>query len=146
MEAKLIWVEKMLFEAQNRTLVTALDAMPDHGGSDEAPTPKELVLNAMMGCTAMDVVSMLKKMRQNVKSYHLEISAEKTTDHPTHFKTAIIKHFLQGEIAPDKIMKSVEASMTKYCGVNYMISKTCDISYEVFLENILIGSGKANFP
>jgi putative redox protein len=144
-EAKLIWVDKMLFKSENRHLEGALDAMPDHGGSNEAPTPKELILNAMMGCTAMDVISMLKKMRQNVKSYHLEIMAEKTTEHPTYFKSALIKHFLHGEVAADKIMKSVEASMTKYCGVNYMISKTCDISYQVYLENILIGSGKANF-
>ncbi len=145
MEANLIWQEEMHFKCFNRDLEIDIDASFDHGGKNLAPTPKELILDAMMGCTAMDVVSMLKKMRQPIDKFQMRIQAEKTTEYPTHFKSAVLSYYLSGAIDRDKIIKSVDASLTKYCGVNYMISKTCHLNFVVFLNGEEIHSGPVHF-
>ncbi len=145
MEAKLEWVEEMNFKVMNSGFETSIDATPDHGGHHKGPTPKELVLSAMLGCTAMDVVSMLKKMRQEISKFEMKVEAEKTQHYPTHFKSAVLYYFLSGDIDPAKLIKSVDASLTKYCGVNYMISKTCLISFEIHLNDTLIHSGPVKF-
>lgn len=145
MKANLSWNQGMEFECQNRGLKSKIDSLVEFGGKDLAPTPKELLMNAMMGCTAMDVVSMLKKMRQELTSFNMEISVEKTTEHPIHFKTAELIYKLKGPIEREKAIKAVESSLTKYCGVNYIVSKTCSISYQLFLNDELVQSGKTNF-
>lgn len=145
MNASMTWKGEQLFQSNNHGIETYTQASPDHGGEGKYPTPKELVLNAMMGCTAMDVVAILNKMRQTIHSFNLNIEVEKTTDYPVHFKTALITYDLNGEIAPDKAIKAVESSMTKYCGVNYMISRSCDISYKVLLNGQEIKKDKVHF-
>ncbi len=145
MKSNLSWVENMQFRFDNRGIITTIDADKEHGGSDAAPTPKELVLNAMIGCTAMDVVSILKKMRQEISEFKMEIKAEKTTEHPIHFKSAELIYLLKGNIEPEKAIKAVDSSLTRYCGVNYMISKTCDITYRIVLNDSTIKQGAAIF-
>lgn len=145
MNAKLSWVDKMQFKCNNHGHELTIDATPEHGGQDLGPSPKELVLNAMMGCTAMDVVSILKKMRQEIISFKMDIDAEKNLEHPVHFKTAILRFHLEGPIDEEKAIRAVDSSLTKYCGVNYMISKTCEITYELFLNKKSIKIGSANF-
>jgi len=145
MKAHLSWTKEMQFECHNRGLKTLIDSTPEHGGSGLAPTPKELILNAMMGCTAMDVVSILKKMRQQIDQFEMEIVAEKTSEFPIHFKSAEIIYKIFGDIAPEKAIAAIEASLTKYCGVNYMISKTCQISYRLILNNSEIKRGLTHF-
>lgn len=145
MNASMMWKGEQLFEINNHGIITHTDATPEHGGQEQHPTPKELVINAMMGCTAMDVVAILKKMRQDIRFFGVKINVEKTTEHPIHFKSALITYDLHGDIAPEKAIKAVESSMTKYCGVNFMISRSCDISYQVFLNGVEIKKDKANF-
>lgn len=145
MLAKLAWKNNMIFECDNHGIKTHIDAVKEHGGDDAGPTPKELVLNAMMGCSAMDVVSILKKMRQEIKEFHMEVEAEKTIEHPVHFKNAVLKYYLSGDLTPEKVLKAVDSSMTKYCGVNFMISQSCEITYKVFLNGEEIKTDKANF-
>ena len=145
MKANLSWVDNMLFRCENHGVITSIDALKEHGGSDSAPNPKELILNAMMGCTAMDVVSMLKKMRQEIKEFKMQIEAVKTTEHPVHFKTALLVYDLKGEIEAEKAIKAVDSSLTKYCGVNYMISLSCDISFRLLLNGELIKQGPVKF-
>jgi len=145
MKASLSWKKKMQFECQNDEHKTIIDATPEHGGDSSAPSPKELVLNAMMGCTAMDVVSILTKMRQEITSFDMEINAEKTKAHPVHFKTAELIFKLKGKIEADKAMRAVDSSLTKYCGVNYMISKTCQITFKIILNEEIIKMGPVVF-
>ncbi len=145
MKANLSWIENMKFVCDNHGLSTIMDAEPAHGGTGTGPTPKEQVLNAMMGCTAMDVVAMLKKMRQELTEFKMEIEAEKTTAHPIHFKTAVLVFHFMGNLDAEKVLKAVESSLSKYCGVNYMISKTCAISFKVFLNNNMIKQGPVKF-
>lgn len=145
MKAQMKWLQGMKFSCDNQGLESFIDATAEHGGTGSAANPKELILNAMMGCTAMDVVSMLTKMRQTIKNFNMCIDVEKTTQHPTHFKTAALVYELAGDIDPEKAKKAVEASMTKYCGVNYMISKSCKISYRLFVNEDLVVEDEVKF-
>lgn len=145
MNAKLIWNGNMKFTSENHGLFSIMDAAKEHGGEDAGPNPKELVLNAMMGCTAMDVVAILKKMRQDISEFKMEIEAEKTTAHPIHFESAVLIFLLKGDLDPEKVIKAVDSSLTKYCGVNYMISKTCRISFRILLNDQIIKTGPVSF-
>ncbi len=145
MNASMTWIENMKFICDNHGLKITIDAAPEHGGSDTGPTPKELVLDAMMGCTGMDVVSMLKKMRQEILDFKMDIVAEKTTIHPIYFKSAILTFKLSGNIEPEKAIKAVDSSLTKYCGVNYMMSKCCDITYRLILNENQIKEAPVKF-
>ncbi|MFZ4713794.1 MAG: OsmC family protein [Bacteriovoracaceae bacterium] len=145
MKAELSWKEGMQFSCNNHGILTTIDAASEFGGKEAGPTPKELILNAMMGCTAMDVVSMLKKMRQDISEFNMTIETEKTTQHPIHFKTACLNFNLKGNIEVEKLIKAVDSSLSKYCGVNYMISKSCKITFKVTLNDQLIKEGPVTF-
>ncbi len=135
MKASLQFNENMHFTATNRHFNVPLDALGGVGGDEVAPTPKELLLDAMMGCTAMDVVSILRKMRQEFDDFSMSIETESSKDHPIHFTKATLFYYFKGEkIEKEKLEKAVTLSMTKYCGINYMISKSCKISYGIFLN------------
>jgi putative redox protein len=145
MHAELSFHQGMEFQCTNRGILSTIDASLDHGGKDLGPTPKELILNGMMGCTAMDVVALMNKMRQQMTSFNMKIDVEKNEEHPIYFKKATLHFFLTGTIEADKLIKAVDLSLTKYCGVNYMISKTCHITYTVHLNEALIHEGVTNF-
>lgn len=145
MQAQIDWQTEMAFKCRNRDIETYMDATIEAGGKNSGPTPKELVLNAMMGCTAMDVVSILKKMRQVIQGFKMTIDAQKTIEHPVHFKSAFLTFSLLGEIDKEKLIKAVDMSLTKYCGVNYMISLSCHITFQVFLNQEMIHKGTVNF-
>lgn len=145
MDVTLQWQQDMHFSSSARDLRVELDAKPDHGGKNLGQTPKELVLSAICGCTAMDVIAMLNKMRSAPESLKITANAEQTTTHPAHFTYVKLDFLLTGSLEAAKVMKAVEMSMTKYCGVSYMISRSCPISYQVHLNQQLIGEGVAKF-
>ncbi|MBL7664383.1 MAG: OsmC family protein [Bacteriovoracaceae bacterium] len=145
MNARIDWKNGMAFECENRGIKSTIDASVDHGGKNLGPTPKEIVINGMLGCTAMDVVSILSKMRQKIESFHMEAEIQKNQSPPVYFTHAHLKYFLYGEIASDKAIKAVESSLTKYCGVNYMISKVCKIEYSLHVNDKLVQQGETAF-
>lgn len=145
MKAKLNWTHDLNFKCENETSTTFIDASIDDGGEHNAPTPKELLLNAMLGCTAIDTKMTLNKMRQSVDAMNLEISAKQTKSYPIHFKSVHITFDLQGEIIEDKLIFAISKSLSKYCGINYMISKSCKITYEIFLNEKKIYHAAADF-
>lgn len=145
MEASLKWVKGMQFECNNRGLQSWIDASSEHDGEGKYPSPKELVLNAMMGCSGIDVLLTLKKMRQPIEQFHIEIEAEQTEDYPVHFKRAQLVFHCSGPLDEQKLQRAVEASMTKYCGVNFMISLSCDITYRIILNGNPLKEGKASY-
>lgn len=145
MEAKITWKNKMQFEADNRGMKTIIDAFSEFGGDNQGPTPKELLLNAIMGCSGMDVISILTKMRQVPTSFSIKALADKTKEPPTHFSRVNIRYDLTGEIEAEKALKAVTSSMTKYCGVSFMVAKRVPIFYEVYLNDQKVGEGQA-FP
>ncbi len=146
METRLTWKKGMKFQAENRSHSSHFDVTTEQGGEDSAPTPKEVLLNAMCACSGMDVVSIAKKMRLGFSSVRIDASAEKTNTMPSYFASVHMKYFLEGQ-DPDreKTIRLVTLSMTKYCGVSYMVSKTTPITFEIHLNGQLIHQDKAEF-
>lgn len=105
-----------------------------HGNTGAKPI--ELALLALGGCTAFDVVEILRKMRQRVTGYDIELQAEQCEEPPTVFTRVTIKHKLQGRIQPEAVKKAIQLSETKYCSVSAMISKTAKIetTFEIVPE------------
>ncbi len=136
MYAELSWCGGMKFEAQTETGHKILmDSLPKYGGENAGPCPMELVLVAEAGCTAMDVIAILKKMKQNVKDFKIKIEAERKIEHPRVFTDIKLIYILKGEnLDPQKVKKAVELSQEKYCSVGAMLKKTAKIDYEIKIE------------
>jgi len=89
--------------------------------------PIELALLALGACTAFDVISILRKKRQTVTGYEIELRAEQNPEPPAYFTRVEIKHRLRGVIAPEAVQRAIHLSETKYCAVGAMISRTAKI-------------------
>lgn len=109
-----------------------LDSVEQFGGSNAASKPMEMVLIALVGCTAMDIESLINKMRTPVDEFHAEATAERQADHPKVFtKIHLIFTFKGANLNRANIEKAVKLSQEKYCSVSAMLSKSVDISYEI---------------
>lgn len=87
-----------------------------------APSPMELQLVALGGCTAMDVISILRKMRQDVAEYTLELTGERASEHPKVYTTVDVVHRLRGTgIAEDSVRRAIELTIERYCPVFNML-------------------------
>lgn len=136
---KLEWKEKMKFEGltfSNHKIV--LDASEESGGENKGPRPMELFIVGLMGCTAMDVISILTKMRKKVKSMKIEVEAEKATEHPKVWTDINIKYILKGEDLDEKSVKTaIELSQNKYCSALATLKRSgakTDYSYIIEKE------------
>jgi len=109
----------------------------DDAEGHTGPKPIEFALLALGGCTAFDVISILRKMRQNVTGYEVEVRAEQRQEPPMYFTRVEIKHRLRGQIDPDAVRRAIELSETKYCSVGAMISKTAkiDATFEILPQS-----------
>jgi putative redox protein len=122
------------------------DAKAESGGTNLGPNPKELLVSSICGCSAMDVASLLKKMRVPFDSLVVSGVAETTEGHPSIFAKVHLDFKTTGtEVDAEKLIKSVTMSMTKYCGVSAMISKASPIEFDVYINEQKIHSGRAHF-
>ncbi len=129
---EVIWKKGMYFEANLQGHSIKIDADKQFGGENNGPTPKPLLLVALGGCTSMDVVSILNKMKVKYTDFSVSVSAEQTDEHPKVYKEIKIIYQINGENIPfSKIEKAVKLSMEEYCGVYAMLSKVCPIKYEI---------------
>ncbi|MFW6119346.1 MAG: OsmC family protein [Petrotogales bacterium] len=109
-----------------------LDGNEKVGGKDSGARPMELVLVSLMGCTSMDVVSILRKMKVTDYKYYMEVESEKSDEHPKVFTKIHLTYNFTGKNLPkDKIEKAVELSQDKYCSVSAMLRATVDLSYDI---------------
>jgi putative redox protein len=108
----------------------------DDADGQSAAKPIELALLALGGCTAFDVIGILRKKRQTVTRYEVELRAEQNSEPPTYFTHVKIMHRLRGDIDPKAIERALFLSETKYCSVGAMISKTAQIenTFEIVEE------------
>jgi putative redox protein len=112
-----------------------LDADEQFGGKNKGSKPKGLVLTALAGCTAMDVASILRKMRVDLEKFSVEVTADLTDSHPSVFKSFLIKYYFKSKnITEENAKKSIELSLDKYCGVAAMLKKVGEIKYEMKIE------------
>jgi len=114
-----------------------MDAKPESGGQGEAPTPKEIVLHGLAGCTGMDVAAMLEKRGIRFTDFSVEVEAVQTEAHPKVFESIRITYRMKAtEESRTAIERAIELSSTRYCGVSAMLGKTARISWELALEPV----------
>ncbi len=126
------WLGNMAFEAEVSGHKLIMDASKEGNGEDLGPRPKELMMAALLGCTGMDVVSILKKMRVEYDSLDIRIESDVTEEHPKHYSAMHIIYSFRGPDLPlDKIEKAIEMSQEKYCGVSAVYKKAMPITHEI---------------
>ena len=124
----------MAFETQIGKHKVVVDADPDFGGNEKGPLPKPLVLNALTGCTGMDVVSLLNKMRVEFADFSIKIDAELTEEHPKYYNKIHLTYSIKANEADRaKVEKAVNYSQERYCGVSFMLSKAAELTYDIEL-------------
>ena len=129
---KLNHLEKMQFESELNGHKITIDADPKVGGENKGPRPKPLMLLSLAGCTAMDVISILRKMRVEPDDFNVEVQADQTDEHPKHYhKMHVIYSFEGNDLPLDKIKKAVNLSEERYCGVSAVYKKAIDMSLEI---------------
>ena len=129
------WTGDMAFDAEVNGFNLKLDATEAVGGKNGGPRPKPLILAALGGCTGMDVVSILKKMRVEPDYFNVEVSAEMTEEHPKYYNKFHIRYIFRGNDLPmAKLEKAVNLSQDRYCGVSEMLKKTAEITHEIVIE------------
>ncbi len=112
-----------------------MDGSPVFGGSEAAPSPKELLLFSLGGCTAMDVIPILKKKRVPLEGFEIHISANTQEEHPQVFTDIHLEYVFYGEdINPADVERAIELSRTKYCSVSAMLSKAVTITHSYRIE------------
>ena len=134
-----VWVQKEQFESDNPSghKLTMFSAADEEKKDTVGFGPKALMLSSLAGCSGLDVVSLLKKMRAEVADFKIEVTGELTDEHPKFYnKVKVDYHFSDAELQPDKIQKAVNLSVTKYCGVMEMFRQFAEISIEIHLHKI----------
>jgi putative redox protein len=132
MESSVTWMKGMAFDAELEGCHFTLDADPSFGGQGMGPKPKGLTLTSLAGCTGMDVISMLQKMRVPVEGFSVEVKADLAENHPRVFTKIHILYRFKGKDLPlDKLEKAVTLSQEKYCGVSAMLKKAAEVTYEI---------------
>jgi len=125
----------MSFEADMGGHKVVLDADPSVGGDDKGVRPKPLMLLSLAGCTGMDVVSILRKMRVEVEDFKIRVEADMTEEHPKHYSHMHVIYIFKGKNLPmDKIEKAVNLSDEKYCGVSAVYRKALKLTHEIRIE------------
>lgn len=129
------WKQEMSFEADVDDHKIILDAAEKVGGRNRGPRPKPLLLVSLGGCTGMDVISILRKMRVEPEHFSIQIEGDQTEEHPVHYHTITIKYIFRGKDLPkDKLEKAVRLSQEKYCGVSAMLGKAATLKHEIVIE------------
>jgi len=126
------WLENMAFESEVNGHKLIIDATPEVGGEDRGPRPKILMLTALAGCTGMDVVSILKKMRVKFDDLNIKIEAELRDEHPKRYTAMHVIYEFKGKDLPiEKLEKAVNLSQDRYCGVNDVYRQVMDMTSEI---------------
>jgi putative redox protein len=120
MQTTLTHTGGMAFDVEIEGFHFTVDAAPEVGGNDLGPRPKPLMLAALAGCTGMDVVSMLAKMRQTWTRFQVRVEADLTAEHPKVFQDFTVVFEIDGEVDPGRLARAIALSRDRYCGVSAM--------------------------
>lgn len=130
----MVWRERMTFDATTTAghhLV--VDAVPPNGDG-RGPKPIELVLTALAGCTAMDVLSILQKKREPVQGLSVDVVGTRADTHPMIYSDVEILYRVRGDVSPASVERAIELSATRYCGVHAMLEHTTHITTHFEIE------------
>jgi putative redox protein len=131
------WKGGMAFDSKIGDYVIKIDAAPESGGSNSGPTPKPLLLTSLAGCTAMDVVSILNKMHIKFDSFNILTEGETTEEHPKKYLEITLIYQLKGiDIPYDQVLKAVNLSKDKYCGVSASIKDSIKLKFAIEINSV----------
>ena len=135
MDAKVIWKGRMTFTGEAESGYTIpLGTDPAVGGDSDGLRPLELLAIGLAGCTAMDVISILQKKRQDVTDFEVKVHAERAAEHPKVFTHILVEYLITGrEVEPAAVERAIELSETKYCPAQAMLAKACTIEHKYTL-------------
>jgi putative redox protein len=135
--AKLSWKGGMKFEAVGGSgHAVVMDATPDVGGEDSAARPMEVLLAGVMGCTAMDVVSILKKKREPVQDFQVLATFERSPEHPKKYTRIHLEYVAYGAVDPRSLERAVELSETTYCGAIATVRGVAEVTRSCRVEAV----------
>lgn len=127
MKTSTTWKHDHAFESRQEDNIFMID-----GNRKEGPNPKSLLLSAIAGCSGIDVVDILEKMRVSFSDLIIDVEAEQTTEHPKVFLDIYITYKVKTAAEnEDKVRKAIDLSLDKYCGVSAMLSKNSPIHYKL---------------
>jgi putative redox protein len=128
-DAQVIWKDGLAFEGIGESgFRVSLDTAAAEGGGSGF-SPMELLLVSLAGCTAMDVISILKKKRQDVTGFEVRAHGVRADDHPRVFTAVTLEYVVRGRhIDPQAVERAIELSESKYCSVNGMVSKAAQVT------------------
>ncbi len=135
MNASVTWNGNMSFTGTADTGFTvALDAHPNVGGNNSGFRPMELMAISLAGCTAMDVISIMRKKRQDVTRFEVKVYTEQATEHPHVFTRAVVEYIFHGRgLDPAAAERAIELSKTRYCPAQAMLGQVMPIELKYTL-------------
>ena len=126
------WTGDMAFEAAIREHRILMDAKEETGGHNQGPRPKSLLMVSLGGCTGMDVISILKKMKVDPQEFNIRVVGDLADEHPKLYKSLHLVYEFRGENLPlDKLQRAIELSQEKYCGVSASLIRSMPITWEI---------------
>ncbi|MEI4526912.1 OsmC family protein [Priestia megaterium] len=132
MKTKIDWIGKMAFSSTTPSgHEIKMDATEEVGGTNSGARPTELLLNAVAGCTGIDIISILTKMRLNPTKFYIDVQGQRADAHPKKFTEIHIHYALEGDLPEEKIIRAIQLSMDKYCSVSHSLSSSIHASYSI---------------
>ena len=130
------WIDGMMMVGESASgHAIVMDGPEDLGGKNLGIRPMEMLLLGMGGCTMIDVVSTLEKMREEVRDCRVEISAQRADDHPKVFTKIHLNFIINGShLNEKKVEKAVNLSADKYCSASIMLGKIADITHDFIIN------------
>src|SRR5664279_361419 len=126
------WLNNMAFESEINGHKIIIDSVAEVGGENRGPRPKPFMLAALGGCTAMDVISILKKMKVEPEKFNVLVEGDVTEEYPKHYyKMHVIYEFTGRNLPLDKLQKAVSLSEERYCGVSAVYRKALELTSEI---------------
>lgn len=127
------WKQNLQFESDNPSGHTVLiDTSLENGGQNSGLAPKAMMLSSLAGCSGLDVVSILAKMKVAVTNFKIITTGELTDEHPKYYHTVhVVYQFYGHDLPQDKLKKAVDLSVEKYCGVMEMFRKFAKVTIEI---------------
>ena len=136
MKVKIKHLERLKFEGINSDGKKVLmDGKPPFGDG-EYPSPVEMLLMALGGCTAMDVISILSKKRLEVKEFQVEVEGIRRETHPKVFTYIKVHYRFKGNLPQKAVEQAIKLSMEKYCSVSAMLKATAKVEWDYTIEEI----------
>lgn len=132
------WKQNLQFESDNPSGHKVLiDTSVENGGQNSGLSPKAMMLSSLAGCSGLDVISILNKMKVTVDDFKIITTGELTEEHPKYYHSVhVIYQFFGNELPQDKLKKAVDLSVEKYCGVMEMFRKFAKITIDIeYLES-----------